>query len=60
VDTLDDSMRVNGHRTIQGRSQQVPKIFAAKVRRGSRFAGEETAWPIEARRAARWRATPAA
>jgi hypothetical protein len=54
VDTLDDPMQVIGNRTIQGRSQQVPKIVAYKTQRSTGFADEELAPSIEVFRAPRW------
>jgi hypothetical protein len=54
VDSVDDPMRVIGNRTIQGRSQQVPKIVAYKTPRSTSFADEELASSIEVFRAPRW------
>jgi hypothetical protein len=53
VDTLDDPIQVIGNRTIQRRSQQIPKIVAKKTR-STGFADEVLASSIEVFRVQRW------
>jgi hypothetical protein len=54
MDTVDDPMWVIDNRTIQGQSQQVPKIVAPRMRRRIGFAQEELASSTQAFRAPRW------